>query len=107
MADTQTAVKDAKVEATTNVATAKKEADVPKKAVVEAKKENAWYSKWWSGVKTCCGRTDPKDLSGAKTDGKTDGKAVVKTTAETDANKTAVADAKKPDTVTKDKTTAP
>jgi hypothetical protein len=106
MADTQTAVKDAKLEAPANVAPVKKEAEVPRKPAVEAKKEGAWYSKWWSGVKTCCGRADPKDLTAAQTAGKTDNKAVVKTTAETDANKTAVADVKKPDTATKDKTTA-
>lgn len=92
MADTQTAVKVVNNEAPKDVAPPNKPADAPT-TTVAAPKADAWYSKWWSGVRTCCGRTDPKDLPSGKADGNAVGKVDVKnnkTTAEADAKKNEV-----------------
>jgi hypothetical protein len=106
MADTQIAQKEVKNEATKEVVQPKKEGGTQKAPAAVAQKGDAWYSKWWSGVKGCCGRTDPKDLAEAKTDGKTTAEADAKNT-ETGTKKTETG-TKKTEIGTKEtKTTAP
>merc|ERR1712085_180879 len=57
----------------------------------DAAKKPAWYSNWWSGVKTCCGRTDPATTKPDATKVKTDA-------AKNDAAKNVEGNAPKPTT---------